>query len=358
MYECMNYISFEPFRRVVLQEIDMLHPFSLAIFEDTLYWSDWTGGMLMSCNKFTGKNKQIIIKEMGMKIMGISAYHPLVGANSNNPCKGHQCSHLCLPKPKSVSATEGKITCACPADMVLQSDSRTCKSSTTNALVVYVEDKIFTLKPHKLTKSSFEFVGEANSPIESLTTNSKSGDIFAYSGFKQVAYQFGIKNKDVKTKSFHANILHLQIDAINENLYWIDPLRKSIMAQSLTTGFTRVIFEHLINPRALVFCNKRQELYFLDESKLVSAFPHGKQSYIVSDNIPKTVHLMVYQEANDTLILGDNTAKTVHLFNLGTRDLSIFLSGITSLVSMAVFDGYFYWTQLTGYDLFWVRFDR
>ena len=36
-------------------------------FEDTLYWSDWSGGMLASCNKFTGKQRRTILKEAGLK---------------------------------------------------------------------------------------------------------------------------------------------------------------------------------------------------------------------------------------------------------------------------------------------------
>ena len=311
----------------------------------------------MSCNKFTGKNKQIIIKETGMKIMGISAYHPLTEAKIDNPCKGHQCSHLCLPKPKSTLA-KARITCACPAEMQLLSDGRTCKSNITNSLLVFVESDIYSLNPHKLTRSSFELMGKANGLIGSLANNVRTGDIFASSMDEHLIYKIDIKTKGRTKIPISSNILHLQFDSLNENLYWIDPQRKSIMAQSLNTNSTKAVIEHLANPRALVFCNKRQELLFLDESKLVSSSPSGKKSFVLSDNIPKTVHLLFYHEPNDTLILGDNAGKTVHLFNLGTRSLSLFLSGITSLVSMAVFDGYFYWTQLTGYDLFWVKFDR
>ena len=72
-------------RRIVLDGMHLLHPFSLAIFEDTLYWSDWEGGLedgsgsvLTSCNKFTGKNKKTILKEPGLDIMGITIYHPLL----------------------------------------------------------------------------------------------------------------------------------------------------------------------------------------------------------------------------------------------------------------------------------------
>lgn len=49
-------------RQVILKEA-VKHPFSIAVFEDTLYWSDWTNVQIERCNKFTGKNHTSFIKE-------------------------------------------------------------------------------------------------------------------------------------------------------------------------------------------------------------------------------------------------------------------------------------------------------
>ena len=50
--------------------------------------------------------------------------------------------------------------------------------------------------------------------------------------------------------------------------------------------------------------------------------------------------------------------RLVHQFDLASRDISIFISGLHSILSMAVFDGYFYWTQHSGHELFWVKFAK
>lgn len=38
------------------------HPYSLAVFENKLYWSDWESKTIQSCDKFSGKNWQILIR--------------------------------------------------------------------------------------------------------------------------------------------------------------------------------------------------------------------------------------------------------------------------------------------------------
>lgn len=56
----------------------MKHPFAIAVFEDTLYWSDWHGRDIQACNKFTGKDHRVIIREKtkGNFIYGVHVYHP------------------------------------------------------------------------------------------------------------------------------------------------------------------------------------------------------------------------------------------------------------------------------------------
>ena len=56
----------------------MKHPYAIAVFEDTLYWSDWHGRDIQACNKFNGKDHRVIIRENseGNFIYGVHIYHP------------------------------------------------------------------------------------------------------------------------------------------------------------------------------------------------------------------------------------------------------------------------------------------
>ena len=58
------------------------------------------------------------------------AYH-----NHCQPYNGH-CTHLCLPAPQ-VSPHSPRTSCACPAQMVLQADGRSCKSKGNSFPIIY-----------------------------------------------------------------------------------------------------------------------------------------------------------------------------------------------------------------------------
>merc|ERR1719318_615496 len=86
-------------RRVILDMVAK-RPFSMAVFEDSLYWSDWEMQEIVSCNKFSGKNFKTLVKEAGIRPMGITIAHPLLShTGPPSPCQASPCSHVCLPHP-------------------------------------------------------------------------------------------------------------------------------------------------------------------------------------------------------------------------------------------------------------------
>ncbi|XP_022087296.1 LOW QUALITY PROTEIN: low-density lipoprotein receptor-related protein 2-like [Acanthaster planci] len=97
------------------------HPFGLAVYQDTLYWSDWDSGAVNSANKFNGEGAETLFRNIytPMHLVLTEGYYDAV-----NLCEeaGNPCSHLCLRSP---SAPEGFI-CACPDQASLASDQRTC----------------------------------------------------------------------------------------------------------------------------------------------------------------------------------------------------------------------------------------
>ena len=99
------------------------HPFSLAVFEDRLYWSDWEYKQIQSCNKYTGKNRASLFNDTKIEPFGIHIYHPaLEHIGQVNPCSDAPCSHLCL------LAYGGRtFTCHCPHNMTLSADPHTCQ---------------------------------------------------------------------------------------------------------------------------------------------------------------------------------------------------------------------------------------
>lgn len=96
------------------------HPYAIVVFENRLYWSDWVTRSIESCNKFSGKDHQTIIKKDQELIYGMSIFHSALHQRSDNPCLSALCSDICLLKGKS-------YTCACPTNKKLGSDGHICK---------------------------------------------------------------------------------------------------------------------------------------------------------------------------------------------------------------------------------------
>ncbi|XP_071103874.1 low-density lipoprotein receptor-related protein 2-like [Haliotis cracherodii] len=95
------------YREVVIETT--VHPFSMTIFGDHIYWTDWTLRGVFRANKFTGSNMQVIIQGLSTRPMGLTVYAADRQKCNTNPCDVFNggCSHSCHPAPGD------KAECAC-----------------------------------------------------------------------------------------------------------------------------------------------------------------------------------------------------------------------------------------------------
>ncbi|XP_065209041.1 vitellogenin receptor-like [Planococcus citri] len=113
-------------RRVVSSEY-VKSPSSISIFENKLYWSNSDGNEILECDKFTGKNRRSLIRNVSNTVYSIHVQHPSHNKRAIvNPCASddNPCSDMCLLAPgpkKSLS-----FSCACPDNKELSKDSKTC----------------------------------------------------------------------------------------------------------------------------------------------------------------------------------------------------------------------------------------
>ncbi|CAB4007043.1 low-density lipo receptor-related 4 isoform X1 [Paramuricea clavata] len=108
-----------------IEVYDLRFPFDIAVFGDNIYWSDSNLKTVSSANKFTGKNKTVLINSENIASFvpkGISIHHFLSQpAPGDNPCTNNGgCSHLCLLIPNG-------FQCACPETGDLLPDQKNCK---------------------------------------------------------------------------------------------------------------------------------------------------------------------------------------------------------------------------------------
>lgn len=171
-------------RNTIVSKNYLKHPYSIATFEDWVYWSDWDKAAIYKANKFHGGSISAVAP-MSMKHnpMSLQIIHPLRQPYSENHCetKANECSHLCLPTPKYTSEdgsvrkdqklrtddeivqaidrilkpkaagvkTIGKLvkkptgqplfTCGCPVGFELQVDQKTCLPIATDATTTHTQ---------------------------------------------------------------------------------------------------------------------------------------------------------------------------------------------------------------------------
>ena len=68
--------NFDGHNRRIVTEVKDQHPFSISVFEDFIFWTDWQNEAIFKANKFTGK-EHTVIKRGLYSPMGIEVLHPL-----------------------------------------------------------------------------------------------------------------------------------------------------------------------------------------------------------------------------------------------------------------------------------------
>ncbi|XP_073976140.1 low-density lipoprotein receptor-related protein megalin isoform X3 [Rhodnius prolixus] len=95
-------------QQVVAGSHYLLHPHSITLFEDTVYWTDRQLNRVLSAHKFRGKN-QTVVSHLISQPLSIHVHHPSLQPITPNPCKEAPCSQLCLLSPSSPTG----YTCKC-----------------------------------------------------------------------------------------------------------------------------------------------------------------------------------------------------------------------------------------------------
>ncbi|XP_074659791.1 low-density lipoprotein receptor-related protein 6-like [Tubulanus polymorphus] len=108
------------------------NPTSLTVYGEYLYWIDRDKHLIERANKRTSRDRLIVQS----RLSHLSDVHAVNGGADafmkEHPCtyENGRCSHICLATP---TKTGPVVECACPVNLVLSTDGRTCTEPPTCA---------------------------------------------------------------------------------------------------------------------------------------------------------------------------------------------------------------------------------
>lgn len=363
-------------RKVVIKEAAG-NPFSLSLFENRLFWSDWSGSDIRTCDKMTGNDTKSIMKTEN--IYGIHIYHPSIYGESiyqMNPCWSKHCSHMCLLSPTNGDYSKRKAgslraDCACPESMALGlADKMTCYEVQLSFLLINVKNYIAQVYPDKIGVQLVEkIVYSTDHVIHDIASDWTHHKMYFFDAAKRYIYQANLNRGEVEIEQFlpaSQAIRGLLYDFWSDNLYWLDSDRGTMSMASVKGKFETVIRKDLERPISMVLDSKNRVFYIA----MLGSMPHiirtdifgSEQSDLViigtDIGLPVALHL---DEKMQRLYWADAKRETIESLDL---DVTSQTSGIKSnskivhrrklgvILAFAVYHDNFVWTIKNGDYLF------
>uniref|UniRef100_T1GJ42 EGF-like domain-containing protein n=1 Tax=Megaselia scalaris TaxID=36166 RepID=T1GJ42_MEGSC len=112
--------NYDGTNRVILSNMVPKHPFSMAIYGDLIFWTDWVLHAVLRANKYTGSDV-IVLRNDIERPMGVSAIQSITQNCASNECKilNGGCEDVCLLNK------DGTASCKCSRGY-LAKDGRRC----------------------------------------------------------------------------------------------------------------------------------------------------------------------------------------------------------------------------------------
>ena len=359
----IEYFELTTKKRSILVQDTVFHPFSMAVFEDNLYWSDWDTFTLDVCNKFTGRNQSIVLREKDKHMMGIHIYHPaLYPRTRTSPCWSHSCTHMCLVGPR------GSRRCACPAHMRLDQDGETCIGIKKSFALVSVRKSVKRIYPETIGKDVVETMSIPHHiAVGDFTYDPDNDVMFVFDMVKYVivAVSMSSGNSSTLVQGQLGSVQGLTYDHCTRNLYWLESGRGLMEAMSTVTKARAVLIKDLERP---------MDMTLNQEDKLVFIANLGTEPYILQANMDgsnqiklfsgPTIGLpvaVVYVAEENKLYWSDAKKGTIESSLLSDADSGrrvVVRENLGHVMSLAIHSNILYWTDMDHGYLFHAAVDR
>ncbi|GFS94300.1 low-density lipoprotein receptor-related protein 4 [Nephila pilipes] len=326
--------------------LDLPHPFGLALYGDSIYWTDWTEHTIQSANKVTGKDRKIILQGREI-LLDVHVFHrqrPIV----NSECKVNNggCSHLCLMAPSSKG-----YSCKCPTGILLQKDQKTCSKGMNNFLIVAQRTDVRKVSldvPY--TADVVLRINNINNII-ALDVDTQDEKIYWSDTGREKIQRSNLDSSRVEnviTKGL-GSVDFLAVDSTGRKLYWTDDQRKCIEVSELDGTSRKVlVWSNLDSPRAIALHYDPGYMYWTDWGNKPrierSEMDGGNRVTIIADTLGWPNGLTIDKE-NAQLVWADARRHVIEACNLDGQHRRVLVSDVPHPYGIAVTNRYIYWTD-------------
>ncbi|XP_037937352.1 putative vitellogenin receptor [Teleopsis dalmanni] len=344
-------------RRLVLQGI-LKHPYGLALFEDNIYWSDWSTKSIHTCNKFTGKNHKIVTKDRTMYAVHI--YHSAKQPKMNHACMDTRCSHLCL------LAENNSSTCACPDGMILSPNKLQCiKMHKKQRLFIGLKNILLEMEHTNFGRHVISSTYTLPLYVNEMTYNTVNETIILVDNMQRAVYEYDIKQKRTTplVRGNIGNITGIAFDHLSHCLYWTDSERHVVEVFSLRTrqraivsffsGVDVPIGISIIPEDGIMFValHSRQNIH-LDQISLTG---RGEHTHVFENEMGYDGVKFLADYDTKTLYWTDSDLGRISFSDYRSLHAYTFRGRLKEPYSMAIVDDDLFWTQLRSSSIYWTH---
>ncbi|KAK9522325.1 hypothetical protein VZT92_018799 [Zoarces viviparus] len=353
----------------ILQMKETTNPFSLAVFNDMLYWSDAKKRVVLAADKISGKNHQVLLKRPGQPL-AVKVIHPLLQVGVENQCEKMRCSHMCVlaPGPKAV--------CKCPTGLLLAEDGLACSSQVNSAYLLMLSPSTVTQIYMQSRHTAADLQGWPEHLVLQVPGVNEAA-IMDYSLRDQTLLvtddgttslsSFKLKGSDLSSqgqllKLFGNTITAMALDWVTHNVYWSSNKQPRLQVTSIPSAHTAVLIKEgigrvesiALHPPSGLVCFTNLGLQGTGTVATVECanMDGARRSVVWKDAVQPTS--LVFSSNGDTIYwadMGRGTIGSVQLDGSGYRELK---AG-DGLTAVALSDYALLWMTVSDKTRLWYR---
>ncbi|XP_076875728.1 uncharacterized protein lrp13b isoform X3 [Brachyhypopomus gauderio] len=347
----------------LLQLTETSSPFSVAVFNDMVYWSDTQRRAIYAAHKVTGKNTRVILKRPGQPF-GLKVAHSLMQPKVFSPCESLGCSHMCLltPAPGAV--------CRCPVGQLLSADRFTCSPPEDSA-----SSFLLLLSPTMLTQiftnNLRAEVGLKRWPSHRALAlpgiNEATGldlvladrALYLADAGQASVVRFGLSDAALAAEGGPLQLAGdvvsaLAVDWITRNLYWRGAKQPWIHVTSAGWRYTAVVLQgELQEPTSIALHPPTGRMCFTAAGpgrdgpvpRLDCASMDGQSRTVLWEGVQLPMFL-TFSNHGSTLYWADVATEVIGSVNIDGSTYREYKTGSPLIVSFAQNDNIFFWVTL------------